>query len=484
MKNIKIFSGLLAVVLFTLCSCDKALEVKTISSITNASYWNNPGDLSGYLTGIYTKLRNNANTTYYLEDRGDSYSIGLEAGVTNAWRQNLNNTTAPNWVNFYNLIHHCNLLLKYGSDIEFAIPEDKNRIFAETYFVRAFTYFTLVKSWGDVPLVLQPTESGDRPMPARTPAADVMSQIIEDVNKAIELFPENGFINKSLVSKPACYALKANALVWKAKVLNGNETDLTAALKSIDTLETAPGLGLESDFANIFSTANRNGKEIIFSLHFERDEKSGMYGKGLKPRDIFVQTAKNKNDLPYARSGARSNYQPSPTIMSLFNENPSDQRKDASVIAAIDKSGDTIGIFGNKFRGTKFEDDRQFDNDIVVYRLGGLILLKAEILAALNRIPEAVTALNKIRKRAHIGDYSGAMDKPAVEKAILKERFKELWNEKKRWSDLVRFHKEGIIDLYKMIPNLAGKDVPLYFPIPQTQIDINNKLKQTEGYTN
>lgn len=484
MKNIKIFSGLLVVVMFTLSGCDKALEVKTISSITNASYWNKPGDVSGYLTGIYTKLRDNANTTYYLEDRGDSYSVGLEAGVTNAWRQNLNKTTAPNWVNFYNLIHHCNLLLKYGADIPFAIPEDKQRIFAQTYFIRAFTYFTLIKSWGDVPLVLQPTESADRPMPPRTSASEVMSQLLKDVDQAIELFPEDGFINKSLASKPACYALKANALVWKAKVLGGDKADLTAALKAIEELELASGLGLEADFGNIFSTANRNGKEIIFSLHFERDEKSGMYGKGLKPRDIFVQTAKNKNDLPYARSGARSNYQPSPKIMSLLNEHPSDQRKDASVITAVDKGGDIIGVFGNKFRGTAFENDREFDNDIVIYRMGGLILLKAEILAALNKVPQAVTELNKIRRRAHIGDYSGPTDKLTVEKAILKERFKELWNERKRWSDLVRFHMEGVINVYETVPNLAGEDVPLYFPIPQEQIDINGNLSQTEGYSN
>src|SRR5699024_6808991 len=136
------------------------------------------------------------------------------------------------------------------------------------------------------------------------------------------------------------------------------EADLTAALESIDILETAPGLGLESDFANIFSTDNRDGKEIVFSLHFKKDEKSGMYGRGLKPRDIFVQNAKNANELTYARSGARSNYQPSAKIISLFDENPSDQRKSASIISAIAQNGDTIGVFGNKFRGTKYDDDR------------------------------------------------------------------------------------------------------------------------------
>src|SRR5699024_10387413 len=107
MKKIKLIIGLFLVSLLVYeTGCDKILDVKTVSSITNTSYWNAEGDVTGYLTGIYTKLQDVANTTYYLEDRGDSYVIGLEAGVTNPWRQNLNKTTAPNWINFYNLIHH------------------------------------------------------------------------------------------------------------------------------------------------------------------------------------------------------------------------------------------------------------------------------------------------------------------------------------------------------------------------------------------
>ncbi|HEX5553834.1 MAG TPA: RagB/SusD family nutrient uptake outer membrane protein [Chitinophagaceae bacterium] len=483
MKKIKIFLisfGMLAM----LCTagCNKVLDVKTVSSITNANYWKAEGDVTGYLTGIYTKFRSVMNTTYYLEDRGDSYVPGLEVGVSNAWLQNLTNSTAPNWVSFYNLIHHCNLLLKYGKQIPFSSQQDKDRVFAETYFIRAFTYFTLLRSWGDVPLVLEPTESGDQPMVGRSPATTVMQQVLKDVDEAIALFPENGFINKSRASKPACYALKADAFLWKAKVLKGGNADLDSTLMAISKVQSTVGLALESDFSQIFSTANRNGKEIVFSIHFLRDEESGMYARGLKARDIFVNTAKNKADIPYAKNGARSNYAPSPKLISLFDENANDQRKAASVVTAISATGGVIGVFGNKFRGTLYSDDRYFDNDIIVYRLGGLILMKAEALAALDRIPDAITALNQIRVRAHIGDYAGAMDKKTVEKAILDERFRELWNEQKRWPDLVRFNAEGIIDVYQEVPNLEGKHTPLYFPIPLTQIDINPKLKQTEGY--
>src|SRR5690606_2597819 len=111
-----------------------------------------------------------------------------------------------------------------------------------------------------------------------------------------------------------------------------------------------------------------------------------------------------------------------------------------SIIKAVDSDGEVMGVFDNKLRGTAYSDDRYFDNDQVVYRLGGLLLLKAEALAALNRVPEAITELNKVRGRAGIGDYPGATDKTTVEKEILDERFRELYMELKRWPDLLRFH--------------------------------------------
>lgn len=483
MKTIKIWLvSLTLVIAISGTGCNKVLDVKTVSSITNANYWKAEGDVTGYLTGIYTNFRDLMNTTEYLEDRGDSFDQGLEVGVTNAWLQNLTPSTAPNWVTFYNLIHHCNLLLKYGKDIPFANASDKNRVFAETYFIRAFTYFVLLRAWGDVPLVLEPTESGDQPMAPRTAASDVMAQILKDVNESIALFPEGGFINKSLASKPAAYALKADAFLWKAKVLGGNGADLDSSLAAVEKVEATAGLALESNFANIFSTANRNGSEVILSIHFLRDEDSKMYGAGLKPRDIFVATAKNVADLPFAKNGARSNYAPSAKLLALFDEYPTDKRKNASAITAISATGGVIGVFGNKFRGTVYADDRYFDNDIIIYRLGGIILMQAEDLAALDRIPEAITALNKIRQRAGIGNYSGATDKKTVEKAILDARFRELFCEQKRWSDLVRFNDEGVINIYDEVPNLHGKQTPLYFPIPTSIMDVNPSLKQTEGY--
>ncbi len=474
---IKIYTLAFALLLFS--SCEKLLDLDNVSDITNADYWESQGDVESYLFGVYSEYRNLNNTLTYFEDRGDSFVPGMEGGPSNAWNQNLTPQNAPNWIDFYEVIQHCNLLIKYSDGITFSSEADKNKLLAEAYFIRSHTYFSLLRIWGEVPLEIVPTESDAKEMLPRSSVDEVMSQVLADVSQAIEFFPE-GVSEKSRASKAAAYALKADVLLWKAKVLKGSSEDLEEVISLAD--KASQGLSLEENFGDIFSNENKEGKEVIFSLYFHRDEKDGHYSSRLKPRDIFVQDAVNRDEIAFARSGARSQYAPSPKLQEAFAENSSDVRIDQSYIVALTEDNSVIGIFDNKMRGSVNAGNRYYDSDIVIYRLAEMILFKAEALAALNRMDEAITELNKIRNRAQIGDYTGSTSKAAVEQAILQERFREFYLELKRWPDLVRFHAAGSIDIYDEVPNLNGKSVPLFSPIPQTEIDKNTSLSQTEGY--
>lgn len=464
-------------------SCNDLLDVKVYDSITNENYWETEGDVTGYLTGIYNKFRDVMNASYHFEDRGDAFEVGLEGSVSEAWSQVLTESNAPLWRNYYNIIHHCNLTIKYAPEIT-PNTTNINRALAEAYFFRAYTYFILIRSWGDVPIVLDPTESDQSPLPARSPAAIVMTEVIlKDIEKSLNSFPENGFRNKNRVSKPAVFSALADILLWKSKVIDKNTDELPGALAATDSV-LASGVALV-DFLNIHDTSNKNNSEIIFSLYYLRDEKSDQYGSRLKPRDLFVSSAVNIEDIPYAKSGARSVYSPSQKFMNSF-PNTNDIRKDASYIVAKNSKGETIGIFDNKFRGTLYEDDRYWENDHVIYRLGEIILFRAEIYAAMggaDNLDKAITELDKIRTRAHTGNYTGARDKQSVEREIFDERFRELWFEFKRWPDIVRFHHGGTINAYNEVPNLLGKTVPLFFPINIDDMTLNPNLVQTEGYT-
>ena len=482
----KKYINLLIVFMMAMSSCESWIEVKPVSEITRSSYWNGEGDVKGYLVGIYSDFRSMVNETYYDEDRGDALDNGVVGTTSRAWANSLSETVAPNWRKFYTQMHHCNLLLKYGADISFNSQADRDRILAETYFMRGYTYLLLTQSFGDVPLVLIPMESDAQERPARSPALDVINQVIADADKAISLFPENGIVSRFRASKAAAYALKANALAWKYEVLkSGNVQDLDDAITALTTAETISGtsIGAVGSYANVFS--QKENPEVIFSLFFGINEAEGMYASKLTTAQTYISVAVNKEDIPYTKSGlAIHNFAPSAKLKKLFAVN--DNRASVAYIDARRSNGKVILTTQNKFRGTIYPDgDRHFDNNIIIYRLADLVLLKAELLALRDRVPDAIIQLNRTRTRAGIGNYTGAADKQSVLREILDERGRELCFELKRWPDLMRAHASQVINVYELVPNMYGKNettCPLYFPIQQAMMDVNPNLVQTSGY--
>ena len=484
MKKYIIISFISAFMLFN-TGCEEYLDVKPVSSITSASFWNEPGDAEAYLVGIYNSLRSRLNTIYYGEDRGDSFEPGQIGPVSQAWAQSLRADNAPSWAGFYNTVYHVNRLLFEIDNIEFIIQEDKNRILAEAHTLRALLYFQMAKVWGDVPLVIEPTQNADVELVARTNVNEVFTFINNEITEALSLFPEQGYINKNRISKPATYALQADVKMWTGKVLGGGQADFETALAAIANVE-ASGVSLLSTFGDIFKSNKKKNSEIIFSIFLEHLEFDVMYSDRVSSWGIQVTGADNYDDLPVTvRNSARHVYGPSPELKNAFAMYPTDVRKDLSMIDAYVIQGNDTTILltsQNKFRGTMY-DDRYFDDDIIVYRLADIFLLKAKALSALNRLPEAITELNKIKQRANVPLYSGNQDKISVEKEILNERWKELFLELKRYPDLVRFHKGGTINIYEVVPNLNGKTgYPLYFPVEQSVLDNNSLIVQTEGY--
>ncbi|PHN05924.1 RagB/SusD family nutrient uptake outer membrane protein [Flavilitoribacter nigricans] len=482
-------AGLL-IVSVAVTACTDYLDVKPNSDITSASFWNEAGDAEAYLVGIYDRLRDITNNTVYGEDRADTFDPGYIGPTSEAWAQNLLANNAPSWSGDYNLIYHLNRLLLELERLNFNDQDRKDQILAEAHGIRALQYFRLARVYGGVPIVLNPIESVDVDLVGRSSVDQVFQQINSDIDASLAAFPEAGFEDKNRLSKPAVYALQADVKLWTAKVLKGGTADLDQALTAISQVE-ASGVTLLPEFSSIFSSDNKKNDEVIFSLYFNRDEQDGHYGLRLATRGDNITQADNFWDFNMSKANrARAVYQPSVKLMSLFKENPGDVREDASIIHAVYTNPDTgtkdtlITVF-NKFRGTWWEDndDRYYDDDLILYRLGDIILLKAEALAAKGEIDAAITELNKTRNRAGIGDYEGPRDQASVEQEILRERWRELNGELKRWWDLIRFHEGGTINIYDEIPNLEGKDgYPLYFPVNQTIIDINPLIDQTPGY--
>ena len=483
MKTRHIFIAM-ATALVSMASCDNLLDVKNPSYIYGQGYWSTKNEVESYLTGTYTTFRSCCNTLENFEARCDEFEPGREGGGSNQWAHNLTSLNGISWGSYYTVIQNCNMIIGNIDKADFSLEADKKQILAESYTIRAYMFFCLTRLWGDIPLETEATKGSAKPLPSRSSCDEAIARVIKDLNTAIDLYPTDSWTKgKSRASKPAAYALMADAYLWKAKVLGGDDADLQKVIEYADL--AAVGSGLESDFSEIYGS--RNGQEVIWSIHFGYPEIADSYTHFLTLRDVFVEKAVNKDEIPYAKSGARSSYIPSARIMDILGKYKGDVRKDNAYVIAVDKNGNRLGISQRKMPGTKTETNVIFDNDIILYRTAEMILFKAEAYAALGDTESAVRELDKVRDRAGIGKYTGSTDKTTVEKEILDERGREFWLENKRWPDLLRFHYEGVIDVYQYIPKLkarydAGITVPLYLAIPLQELSLNHNLVQTQGY--
>lgn len=490
MKKIIQLATIPAFLFFMLSGCKKILEVTPQSSITEETYFKNEGDFEPYVTGIYTFMRTMANNVTYGTERSEELIAASNSRFGVAWSQIITPSSgAVNYNEWYRGIGHCNLLLTRIADFPFSSADTKKRIVAETFSLRAYLYFHLTRVIGDAPLMLEAVTNENVPLLARSSSVDVMKQIQSDLDTAIASFRSMSTFNvKSYPSKyrfayGSAQALKADAKLWSAKVLGGGNTDFTDAITAITEVE-ASGVTLNTDFKNVTTVRAPANPEVILAAFFQRDETSvgSNYGLNALPFLSIVQGALNLDSLPYAQTSTNGQgaYQISPKSRALFTTS-SDKRIPFTWVTERQASGPKISWI-TKYPGTKYADDRISDNDLIIYRLADLLLMKAEAYAGLNNMANAIDYLNKVRVRAGIGNYTGATTKTAVEKEILDERERELFFENKRWFDLVRFHKGGTIDVYTYVPNLVGKTTPLFWPVNTTVLANNSKITQTQGY--
>jgi starch-binding outer membrane protein, SusD/RagB family len=474
MKTKLIKYSLIIIMLFTF-SCKDLLDVDIRSSITGQNFWQSENDFTPYVIGIYARYRSLMDNFAFSEDRSEMWKQALNARFSDYWAQKITPANTGDWTSVYGTIGHCNLLLEKIEPFTFSNVATKNSIMAEAYALRALNYFYLAKIWGDVPIVLEAVVDENEPLYERAPVAKVFEQINADIEKSLTLFPVAGYTDKYRFSKPAVNALKADVKLWSAKVLGGGATDLNAAIAAITEVENS-GVSLLPTYGNIFD--NRKNSEIIFSMYLNRAEFiSGAY------TNCFARWTAGSRDnvdaLPVSNTGQTA-YVLSKEALALFEKYPSDKRISRTYVPELLK-GVVLDYWPYKFIGTKYADDRVPDSDFIIYRLSDLLLLKAEAYAALGQIDNALVNLNKVRARAGIPNYTETT-KALVEREILDERGRELFNEMKRWWDLVRAHKSGVVDIYQYIPNLKGKTTPIFWAVHTNVMAKNSKLVQTQGY--
>ncbi|WP_186758083.1 RagB/SusD family nutrient uptake outer membrane protein [Echinicola salinicaeni] len=497
MKNIKniLLTALAgAGMLISVPSCTDNLELTPTSEITVSGFWSSEDNAKGALNGMYVRFRDQAASNLFIwgESRSGTLTYGLQAsqGLERYFENTLDpNYAGPEWLRLYTVIHDANLIIKYVPDIAFTRDEDKNRMLAEAYTMRAYIYFIMAKTWGGVPLVINPTEGYDAETTFRERAAvgEVFSQIKEDLDKALSLYPDNSLsAGKVSWSEPAANVLKGEVYLWTGKKMDGGNEDLQIALNSLEEANVAE-LSLQESYDDIFRYDNKGNDEILMAVHFRDLESGTNYNGNMYVRDDQIPADADPAVLEkIGQGGGLNRWGPSSVVTSVFSDD--DQRKDATFLN-IDIPGENgqmepYASVVRKYRGFVDPSGRRFLDDVVLYRYADLLLLIAEAKNALGQDPSA--EINLVRQRAYGDDFEAHrfvdMGKEANDEAILQERLLELAFEGKRWWDLVRFDKA-----FELVPSLQGRDNDQYlllWPISLGTISLNSKISQNPGYGN
>lgn len=233
-------------------SCDNYLTTPSQSQMTIENFYNSPKEVDQALTGIYGTLK--PFSKYYFgmselrsdnmfeikESRGNDYSECAQFDNSNLVDNGLVKSC---WDDHYTLIAAANVMIDKIQKVSFSSDEIKKQYEAEARFLRALSYFDLVRFYGRVPLSLH-TLSVDEAFSLKQSEPQLIYEaIVDDLlfaceNLQMEAIDYNGDIQQGRVTKMAAYALLGKVYmqmagypyyITESKTPNGNGDTKEAA---------------------------------------------------------------------------------------------------------------------------------------------------------------------------------------------------------------------------------------------------------------
>lgn len=472
--------------LLALPGCGDLLTETPEAFIGPENFYGTAADAIAAVNGVYAGLSESGqgfkNQLWLAMDAGsDDARVGPQVGQvdnritgTLAYSSGSSRVTGA-WGVFYTTITRANDVIDRVPGV--AMTESrKASVIGEARFLRALSYFYLVRLYGDVPLITSIEQDGIDV--ARTPTEEVYAQIIQDAGEAAQALPD------SWTGVDVGRATRGAALTLLAKVHLTRQEWQQAADAAIQVIDLGV-YGLTPNYIDAFLPATKNGAEEVFALQF-----SGVTG-GLGSR--FVRTYYPREMGP-GQGGGFAVAQPTLGLVDSFL--PGDYRREVGYLTrVVNTEGDSVDIYPHvfKYRPTQTVAMDNGDVNIPIYRYAEVLLIYAEALNELGRTGEAVPYLNRIRARARQGagdetraepaDYSGSMTQAAVREAIFQERRFELAHEGKRWFDLKRRGVDYFMAQIATDPEATFLDPnDMLWPVPQEEIDLNPNLTQNPGY--
>ena len=414
------------------------------------------------------------------------------------------------WLTTYNHIRNANVLLqKLGvvydvasGNINFEnitipiIDKDRRQLAGEALFLRAHSYFNLVRLFGGVFLVHTPITPEQAKTMNRSSVADIYKLIEGDLKAAASNMSTAKFNQIPAADLGRATSWAAKALLGKVYLTMNRKADAITVLQDVRTNSGHALLTGGGAYANVFSTTNEVNTEIIFAIRF----KSGGLGLGSLLSNLFGPLSSGSAVI--AGDGDGLNY-PSNDLDTVSN---GDARK--ATLIGVYGTGTAAKLYVKKYIPPQPSVNDDTENDWPVIRYADVLLMLAE---AQGFSQPSIDLMNQVRTRAGVVAIpNGTIATIAqFEQALSTERRIEFAFENQRWFDLVRFNStmttitaeqtmkdhfsREYFNHYRLYtaptPTLAQlhgwvTKEHLLLPIPQREIDTNTQLviPQNPGY--
>lgn len=457
----KILTLVLMGLLLISCS-DSFFDMYPSNQIVGDKYYKTQEDFNGALVACYERLRGLTGLyTSTLEYRSDHMNIAAPtAGSQDKYDidqfsdNSANGIIEDHWNHLYNFIYRCNMILQSIGHAEFT-GSLKNQYEGEALFLRAWCFFELYRCWGGVAMPLKAvTIEESLSLKRETPEA-MYQRITEDLKKAVNVLPR-AYVGQDI---GRATSVAARALLGRVYMFFNRYSDAAEVLEPIaNTSNLLPSV------AEVFDVANKNNKEVIFSVRYNNDIPS--HGHGIWFSATNPDTAEN----------------PPAYLKGKYEDN--DERKSLLEYSQLGAGQYIL----NKYYDVLHSTYSNVNNDYILLRYADVILLYAEALneISFDNSPNSVslTMLNAIRTRSGLSSLTSAeiTSQDVMRKEIWLERERELAYEGQRWFDLVRTN-QAIAVMEAQGHSITRNEY--LFPIPMAELDrIQNEdlLWQNPGY--
>src|SRR6266496_4390223 len=493
-------------------SCKKFLDRKPLTATLN--------DINGILDqqalGFYSTLRDYAAFNLlpwmdFASIRGDDAAKGsssTDGAEVNAEFDTYVYTkddwaTDTYWDDHYHLITQANQLLYFADSLK-PTDEISLRNIGEAYFVRAYSFFDLVKAYGEVPLINFYFTNAAEGLIAKSPVTDIYAQIDKDLDSASQLLPLTWF---NSVTNQDIYPGRATSgaanTLWAQTYLFRKQWDKVVEL--CNKVIASGQYSLLPNFKDIWQDGvnglGKNSKESIFEIQATIGQNGANYYGSNFGTSQNIRVEGSYPDQTW-NLGWGWNV-PTQKLVSIWDS--TDPRRNMTILfSGRYDGGPEEGGYGYTLPPyvPDYGLDQPYWNKKVysdpamraytglvhgadwishrVMRYADVLLMLAEASNELGDGATAAAMLEQVRARARNSGtdpaalpYIPFQGQAEMRTAIKNERLWEFAMEGYRFYDLVRWG-----DAQAVLGPLGYTSRCQYYPIPQPALNLNPQLVQ------